>query len=89
MSGRSVWSLGLKGGKRTEDFFIEEALQKQEIVNASPPRSLSSEDNTVILEAESFFHPWRFTEESKRNLNHVNIWEWGEEQGRTLDPGGG
>lgn len=26
MSGRSVWSLSLKGGKRTEDLFIEEAL---------------------------------------------------------------
>lgn len=54
-----------------------------------PPRSLSSEDNTAILEAESLLHPWRFTEESKRNLNHASIWQEDEEQGKTLDASSG
>lgn len=49
------------------------------------PEFFSSGDNMAILEAESLLHPSMFTEESKRNLNHVSIWQEDEEQVTTLD----
>lgn len=72
-----------------KDLFIAEASPTYDSESFPSQLSLSNEENAAILEAESLLHLWRFTEESKRNLYHVSIWQEDEEQGKTLDPSSG